>query len=181
MRNRLIMALALAAFVAVPAMADADEGFFIGGSIGQGFVDTNITDGIGGAITLDDEDFSYKLVAGYRIGKWMAVEGSYVDLGKVTDSSGANVVSAETSGFDVYGVGILPVGPFDLFAKVGVFFADSDISGSTVMGDTDTTAAYGVGAAFRLGSFGIRLEWEHFDVDVPDSYDLVSAGLTFTF
>jgi hypothetical protein len=39
---------------------------------------------------------------------------------------------------------------------------------------------YGIGGAFRLGRFAIRIEIERFDYD-PEPVDMASVGFSFTF
>jgi hypothetical protein len=61
--------------------------------------------------------------AGVRVLKFVAVEGGYVDTGEPGASFGSGSAESDTEikldGWDLYGVGILPLGLFDVYAKVG--------------------------------------------------------------
>jgi hypothetical protein len=72
---------------------------------------------------------------------------------------------------DAFAVGLLPIGPVDLFAKVGLVSWDTDIRARLIptdVVDTDsdsgTDAAYGIGVALRLGKVAIRAEGEQFRI-----------------
>jgi OmpA-OmpF porin, OOP family len=90
-------------------------------------------------------------------------------------------------------VGTLPIGPVDLFAKVGAIgltldgkvnaggpsIAQYQNSGS----ENDTQLAYGVGAAYNFGAghWGLRVEAEGFDDNEVDDFYFLSAGITYRF
>jgi hypothetical protein len=153
----------------------ADNGFYLGGSIGQANVeiDRNLA-------RIDDDDTGYKFIVGLRPLDWLGVEASYVDFGKVTD----NNLRAEANGFTAFVVGFLPVGPVDLFAKAGVINSDTSVvlnGGGEVFDRDGNDLAYGVGAQFRLLSLGVRAEYERFDVDDVENLNMFSIGVTYTF
>jgi predicted porin len=83
---------------------------------------------------------------------------------------------------------VLPLGPVDLFAKVGGIEINVDAKvkagGSTLASgsDSDEKAAYGVGAAFGLGGIKIRAEYTAYDVSngIDDLY-MASVGVTYQF
>jgi hypothetical protein len=183
MRNRLIAAAAtLAAMTAFPAYA-VDNGIYLGGSIGQGGVEFDES--------IDDIEFdyegdatAYKLIAGWRFLDWLAVEGNYVDLGKSDDVVEGEQIEADVSGISLSAVGFLPIGPVDLFARVGAvdWEADLDSPSPDLSGSRDgTDLTYGVGAQFRVWGLSVRGEYEIFDVEDADRIDMISVGVTWTF
>jgi len=183
----LVIAFVLAA-AAAPASA-VDNGFYIGGSLGGSSLDIRDVDDDLGDIDFSDGDTAYKLFAGYRFLSFLAVEAGYVDFGDPADLVGEIDqidVQIGVSGWDAFALGILPVGPVDVFGKLGVISWDADIRSAfedLVDSDSDsgTDVAYGLGVALRLGSFAIRIEGEMFDVDGADELYMLSAGATFTF
>ena len=104
-----------------------------------------------------------------------------MDLGSADERVDGDLFEVDASGLSVSAVGFLPIGPVDLFARVGVINWDADISieglGEGVDG-TDLT--YGVGLQFRVWSLGIRAEYELFDIEDAD-VDMISLGVTWTF
>jgi OOP family OmpA-OmpF porin len=160
-----------------PLMA-ADNGFYLGGSVGRSNLQV---DDIGGlsAADFDGDDTAFKVIAGFRPLDWFGVEASYVDFGSPDDRVAGQRIKADTDGVSAFAVGFLDVGPFDLYAKLGGINWDSKLSGGIKADGTDF--AYGVGAQFRLLSLSIRAEYEAFDVSDVDDLNMVSVGLTYTF
>ena len=177
MRKAILFAVALMALPVLPAVA-ADNGFYLGGSVGQANLKiSDITDGISTA-DFDADDTAFKLIAGIRPLDWLGVEAAYVNFGEPEDTVLGQKLKADGDGISAFAVGFLPTGPVDLFAKVGLISWDSKISGS--FDDSGTDLAYGVGAQFRVLGLSIRAEYEKFDISDVD-LDMISVGLTYTF
>ncbi len=85
MRKAILFAAALLTLPVLPAVA-ADNGFYLGGSVGQ--ANLKIDDLTGGALADDDfdaDDTAFKLIAGIRPLDWLAVEAAYVNFGEPKD------------------------------------------------------------------------------------------------
>lgn len=160
-----------------------DDGFFLGASLGYSVIEDDV-DWASSVeeLDFDESDMGYKVFAGFRWGI-LGIEGGYVDLGNPGGSTDGIEIEHELSGFDLFGMAILPLGPFDLFAKLGGFMWDSDIEVHNIetTNDDGIDLAAGLGAAFNIGSFGIRAEFEYFDVNSVDKAYMLSAGLVYTF
>lgn len=175
MRKQILTGLvATLALTTLPAVA-ADNGIYLGASVGQSGVE------------IDDFDYDasatgYKIIAGWRFLDWLAVEGNYVDFGSGDDRVAGTRIETEADGISLSAVGFLPVGPVDVFARVGAVDWSADISSSGIgsEGDDGTDLTYGVGAQFRVWSLSIRAEYEMFDIDDAD-VDMISVGVTWTF
>ncbi|HKQ14163.1 MAG TPA: porin family protein [Steroidobacteraceae bacterium] len=161
-----------------------DEGFYLGGGVGQFNLkldDVNQTDE---AIQrLDDSDTSWKAFAGWRMNPYFSLELAYVDFGspsqRTTTASGSGGdFSASISGFEPSILGTIPLGPVELFGKVGYLFYDVDASVDLDNGpgfdssssESDFTYGGGVGMTFfqRLNA---RLEYQRIDSDVIKDSD----------
>jgi hypothetical protein len=182
---------ALLTFAAHSATA-ADTGFYLGGSLGISFVEVADELNIGDRIEdfdIDDDDFAWKAFIGFQFLPWLGVEGGYVDFGDVQGPSPGGVITAEVDGWNVFAVATLPVGPVDVFAKVGRIWWNVDIDFADDLADLDDTSisndgndwAYGVGAAFNFDRFSIRAELEMFDVDDVDDVYMLSVGAVLRF
>jgi hypothetical protein len=177
--RKAILAAALLTLPVLPAVA-ADNGFYLGGSIGQANVQIDdVTDNTFPDDDFDADDTGFKLIAGIRPLDWLAVEAAYVNFGEPEDRVAGFPLEAEGDGISAFAVGFLPTGPVDLFAKVGIIAWDSKITGAA-FDDDGSDLAYGVGAQFRVLSFSIRAEYEKFDISDVD-VDMISVGLTYTF
>jgi hypothetical protein len=194
MHRTIVRGLAACAVVflvigATPAMAK--NGVYVGASIGQSTLE--ITDF---NLDLDNFDYkadttSYKIIVGYRLFGFFAVEGSYVDFGTLSDATtdieGVPVeVETDLKGLDVFAMGMLPLGIADLFAKLGVVSWDADYRAlindvSSFDSGSGTDMVYGIGAQVRFKGLAARLEVEFFDVAEADNLYLISLGATYTF
>ena len=190
MRKCALCLMAILVAAAVPASA-IENGFYIGGSIGGSSIEVRDFDDELGNLRFSDGDTAYKLFAGFRFLNFLAVEAGYVDLGNPADIVGnvdGNPIEVEfgVQGWDAFAVGLLPIGPVDLSAKLGVVSWDADIRavlGDVIDEDSDsgTDAAYGLGLALRLGKVTLRVEGEQFDIGDADEVYMFSVGATFTF
>ena len=190
MRKSLLFLTIMLVAAAVPVSA-VENGFYLGGSIGGSTLEVQDFDEDFGAFRFSDGDTAYKLFGGFRFLNFLAVEAGYVDLGDPTDiiasiEGDELEVQIGVKGWDAFAVGLLPLGPVDLFAKIGVVSWDADIVAVldyAIDSDSDsgTDAAYGIGVALRLGQVALRAEGEQFDIaDAEDVY-MFSVGATFTF
>jgi len=175
-RNRKFLSLCLPCLMmAMPAaaIAGADSGFYIGGSVGDASVESG---------SFDESDSAYKVIGGFNFGIIplvdVAVEAAYVDFGSPSNNN-ANI---EVTGLEAFGVGGLSFGPFGIFAKAGFINWDVESTVSTVKtSDSGTDPAYGIGARFALGPVSLRAEYELFDVSDNIDIEMMSVGATYTF
>lgn len=150
--------VALVAFVVLgvavaPGAAANENGFYIGGYVGQATKQpaldpyADLTAGlqefdgfqpVEERTSFDDKDTTFALVGGYRLNRYLAFEGAYARLGKVAYHSHATgnfprepgslttTIESETSGFSFSVLGTLPLTrDWELFARGGVVFADN--------------------------------------------------------
>ena len=174
---RAMLAALILSLASLPALA-ADNGFYLGGAIGQGAVQVEEA-----GVEFDGDDTGFKVIAGFRPLDFFAVEVNYIDLGTAEDDVLGVNIQADTTGIDAFAVLFLPIIAVDLFAKAGVISWDQDIS-ATGFGsgnDSGEDFAYGVGAQIRFGSLAGRLEYERFEIQDTDTVDMISLGLTWTF
>ncbi|HMN44983.1 MAG TPA: porin family protein [Povalibacter sp.] len=187
--NRLITAATLLALSGAwtAANAENESGFYVGGGVGQFNVQIDDIDDTDEAIErLDDDDTSWKAFVGYRFNPYLSLEAAYIDFGGPSDSIDASGSSGdykvEASGFAPYVIGTLPLGPVELFAKVGYYFYDVDLSvdlddlGGDVFrsssSEEDLLYGAGVGMTF-FEHLHARLEYEKIDSDVLDDADAI--------
>jgi opacity protein-like surface antigen len=178
-RNITLAALSGAALLSFGVTTQAAEpqiGVYVGGGITQSRFDDDqfsVTD-------VDDEDSSWKAIAGFRAHRNFAFEANYVNFGKASEAApGSSFADAE--GFALYGVGVLPVGPVELFAKAGGARLKSKYDFGTPADDNSTKFAYGGGVQFRLGPVSLRGEYEQYETDTIGNIKLITVGATYTF
>lgn len=165
---------------AAPAQAQVPGiDFYIGAGIGQSnadFDDLEIPD-------FDDKDMAWKVFGGVRLASIFGAELQYFDFG----TAGGSGVDADYKGLGAYGLVYLPL-PLpilDVYAKAGVAKVDLDIDSEDFNTD-DTQFSYGLGLQLKLGSWGIRGEYERFkvkdgDLDLSANPSLWSVSFTKSF
>jgi OmpA-like transmembrane domain. len=196
--NRAIMAVApIALSVALSGFAGAaraenDRGFYAGAGVGQFNVNINDISDVDNAVEkLDESDTAWKAFVGWRFNPFLAVEAAYIDFGKPGSSFNASGSSGNyelgVSGFAPYVVGTLPLGPIELFARLGYYYYDVDVKvniDQPTAPDIDSTHSkndliYGAGVGITLFEhLNARLEYERLDstdLDSPDALWLSGA------
>lgn len=165
---------------------------YVGASAGQSDykIDT------AGVPSADTNDTGFKFFGGYMFSPNFGVEGSLFDLGKARGSvnvGGVGNVSAEAEvrGVAAYGIAVLPIEDFSLFAKAGVAYARAKLNAITPVsgiGDSESSfqPAYGLGAGYAINrNVGLRAEWERVRVEysggAKEDADLLSVGVTYRF
>ncbi|HWL62499.1 MAG TPA: porin family protein [Steroidobacteraceae bacterium] len=156
------------------------QGVYLGGSALQSRFDSDEFD----VEDVDEEDTGWKAFVGVRPSEHFAIEGGFTQFGQAEAPSVAvgGPFESKAEALSLFGVGILPAGPVDLFAKAGVarIKAEGNV-GAVLFEDKATEFAYGVGAQFNMGRLGIRAEYEKFDTDVIGDLDVISLGVVFSF
>jgi len=153
-----------------------------------------------GGSTLDDSDMSFSLFGGYRFSPNFALEAGYVDFGTakyrasgVIDPVGAQPPFAATlaedlelTGFTATAIGTVPVSAaFDLHARVGVLFAQTDVAVSVARAALTARESvsvesqdffYGLGVGLQAGpNWSLSLDWQQFK-DVGEDDEAAGEG-----
>ncbi len=171
---------------------EVPTGFYLGAAIGQATVEMEDEDS---SYDFKGDDTSYKLVAGYRILPWVAVEASYIDFGQAQDEVVGVPLRTDFTAATLEGLGILPIGNWDLFLKAGFAHWDGSIQSVDFPqireDDNKWDAIFGLGAQYRAGQFAVRAEAnllmlgfdddDNDEIDGDDWIDMVSVGFTYTF
>lgn len=177
-----VIALLLSA-AAGPGSAMAAGDWYVGGALGQAYVDENIDN-----IQLDADSTTFRVFTGYAFNDYFALEASYLDFGTFKDTvdvSGVPVdVSADADGFSFAAVGSLPLSEqLSLRGKAGVFFWDgqSTVNGITENDPSDQNAFVGAGLGYALSERAkLFLDLEYYDLDGAEPL-LASVGFAFSF
>jgi hypothetical protein len=169
-----------------PATA-ADTGLYVG----AGYVRAQVNDVFGyTGYGFKIDDNAWKAIVGFRLAPPFAVEANYVNLGHQSQGLlGGNNSSghADARAFDIFGVGLLPLGPVDIYGKAGGarWTLSGNLQGpnSTLfaLDRNGTSFVWGAGIQAHWGPLGARLEYEHFQMPYTDGARLYTAAVTFTF
>jgi hypothetical protein len=190
-----LMVLALGGMATASYAQDNSSGFYLGAGVGQFNVQIDDIDQTDNAIErLDDDDAAWKAFAGYRINPYIALEGAYIDFGNPSTRSEASGSSGDyrvqLQGFAPYVIGTIPLGPVELFGKIGYYFYDVDLRADIDdplrpdidSSDSDEDLLYGVGiGATFFEHLNARLEYERIDSDVLDDADALWLSAAWRF
>jgi OOP family OmpA-OmpF porin len=153
--------------------------------------------------TMDDSDTGKKVFGGYRLNPYLAIEASYVDLGKVSSLINASVLSPDAlvadvstvhpisiKGVGLTGIASYPIGNFSVFAKAGFVrwkaTAQAHVSPtgapSASVDEKGTHGTFGFGAGYDFPNSGwsVRGEWEKFKTTRNDP-EFLSLSLLYRF
>jgi OOP family OmpA-OmpF porin len=176
---------ALSVAGAAQAQDAEDTGFYLGGGVGQYNIEVDDFDDVTTAVEdYDSDDTAWKAFGGWRANRYFGLELAYINLGSPDDEIAPDVFAeVETDGFAPYVVGTLPFGPFEVFAKAGYFFHETDARVTSPLGTAtasdsgeDFTWSAGLGLTIAK-TFNLRLEYEQFDFDdIDDSNALWLTG-----
>ena len=182
MRKMLALAVAATSWASCAPAAEQDAGFYAGLALGQ----TRLTDWCNSApgVTIsacEDSDTGWKLLGGYRFNRYLAIEATYVDWGKVSGTANGISVSAEQTSWGAGVVGSLPINAqFSIFGKAGFLKTEQEIRrpGATFTRDDDEFN-YGLGVKYAFAPrWAARAEWERTD---QLKVEMISIGAEFRF
>jgi hypothetical protein len=170
----------------VPASAHAETGFYIGASAGGASLEADLNDislpGLPSSI--DEDDTALKVFVGYNVELLvvdLGVEAGYVDFGEPDIDILGDQLLLDTSGFNLWGIAALDVGPFQVFGKLGyiAWDVDADFLGQSAS-DDGSDIGYGAGLRFDVGPVQLRGEYELYDIDETD-IGMLSLGISYLF
>ncbi len=171
------------------AVSQANAGWLVGSGVGISENQDYDCIDCGPIGTVDDSGAGYKLFGGFRFHRNFAVLGGFAQLADTEATGPAPFTDLlEVNGPYVTAVGILPLGTnFELFASVGVFRWNQDVTFNGVSGSfTGSDLTYGAGAGWNFSAngapgFALQFEWQQFkDVGTNDPFfgHLDDYGLT---
>jgi OOP family OmpA-OmpF porin len=181
-----VLLVSASAFAAGPVLAQQTrddqrkganvEGLYIGGGIGDFSSSIDFTDG----------DNAMKLFAGWNFNRYFAVQGDYVDFG---DQAGAVSPSvggtSNVKGFAPSIVGTIPLGPVELFGRVGMMFYNLDVNlngGGQVIDDSANDLVWSAGVGIDIKDrLNLRLEYEQIDIPQFDEANAVWLNAAWKF
>lgn len=136
----------------------------------------------------DDQDF-WRVFGGLQINDVLGVEVAYYEFDDADDRSGTDGLEAQLDGASIAAIFSAPLHDrFSLFAKVGWFWWEADISRTqTVIPGVDplredfdgNDVFFGAGLNFGLTeSLEVRLEYDRFELDEDVNPDLDAASIS---
>ena len=173
----------LFALLIAPLNANAGEGFFIGAGIGTAELSEDF-DGL----DIDSDSTAYRVVGGWRVNEYFALEGGYHNFGDFEQSIDiGGELSSVTLSADGFTLGVLGTAPisekFALFGRAGMFFWDGNAEINNVSQATpeDTNPYFGAGLAYAIvPAFVLTGDWTRYELESANS-NVFSIGFQYRF
>jgi hypothetical protein len=171
---------------------DNREGFYLGGAIGDFSANLDRPGAVDDVdLDFDDQD-AERLYAGWRFNPYVAFQVDYTDFGEGVAQGAAATnligISAGSDGWTPSVVGTLPIGPVELYGKVGMMFynVDVNLSANNNLGqtfdDSGQDPVYGVGIGVTvLEHLNLRAEYERLDIENFDDANAVWLSANWRF
>jgi OOP family OmpA-OmpF porin len=191
--------MTIAGLIGASPVFAADPGWYLlggvgqttGGDGGQSSVDNSLTSaGASGFSSNLDTPTLYKLEAGYQFDRNWALEGGCLGSSNTNYSalggnlSGAATSSASLSGWNLTGVGILPLGNgFSLLGKLGVanMQESANVQGggfSTSTSGSKTDATYGIGIKYDFSNaVFVRADLDSYNIGNSNASSRSTVGM----
>jgi hypothetical protein len=179
MKKLAVAVCAALGLLSLPAMAETDSGFYAGAGIGQASIKTDSMDVVPGySYRFSANDTAFKIFGGWRLNKYLGFEVDYMDLGNPSDTMNFDTVDGivpvkseiGVTAWAPYLVGTLPIGIFELSAKLGYAWWNADFKASAQgLSDHGSQSgddfAWGVGAGMTFfDHFNTKVEYEAVDI-----------------
>ena len=192
------VAATLAALGAPAARADNALGLYASGALGQANVASDSWSQatvLANPSSFRENNGAWAARIGVRPISLVAAEAEYYDFGNPSEAYNATTtVGVKMKGTGLYGLVFLPIPLVDIYAKAGmshmrtsthIAFTCTPTPGCSppapIDSETrDTSLAYGAGLQFKVGSLGVRGEYQRFSAAGAHP-GLATLGLTFEF
>ncbi|WP_146490156.1 porin family protein [Vibrio sp. T20] len=180
MNNKLILSIALMSAVAASNVMASDSGFYLGGAIGtSGIDDGGLYNDFSAPMTVDAEDPTYKIIAGYQFNRIIALEAQYTNYGDVVAKNALNqsTYTWSPTAFSIsanlgytFDNGVRP------FGIIGLSSIDLDQSLPLLDDDSGEGVRYGFGVEYtprHIGNVSFKLGYEAdaFVVETDSPFD----------
>lgn len=196
MYKAITVAGVLLALTAGPALAQRDgdragrnlDGLYLGGGVGdfssevRDINSANDVDDVG--IDFSDSSNAMKVFAGWNFNRYFAVQGDYVDFGESSGAVASSVGTNDVQGLAPSIVGTIPIGPIELFGRVGVMFyeIDMNLTGGRLIDDSGSDMVWSAGLGVDIKDrVNLRLEYEEIDIPQLDEADALWLNVAWKF
>ena len=175
----LVGVLSLAALPTFAAdLDDHDTGFYLGAGVGD-FSASLQRPSDATKVHLDfKNNDAYRVFGGWRFNPYLSVQLDYDDFGHSAPALGELGLSAKSDAWTPAVKGTLPLGPIELFGKVGEMFSNVRLNtnGGQAVTDTGNHPLYGVGIGGTiLKRLNLSAEYER--IKMPNLRDADAVWL----
>ena len=182
---KLLLPTVATLFLANTALAqgpDNPEGFYVG--VGLGNYEQEIEDFEDANFDFDEEESATRIFAGWRVNQFFSAQLDHYDFDETSAPVGLFNVSTDTEGWAPSVTGTLPLGPVDLYARVGILFYDLrvGVDNNSVFDDSGDDPVYAAGLGLTFAErLAVNLEYEIIDIEQFDKSEALWVMLGWRF
>ncbi|MEZ8491029.1 porin family protein [Vibrio splendidus] len=183
MNKKFLLSIAMMSVFSANNVMAADSGFYLGGAIGtSGVDDGGMFDSVNVPVSFEAEDNTYRLIAGYKFNRIVAIEAQYTDFGDVVAKSpGRNdgftwtpqIFSVTANLGYTFDNGVRPFGTIGLSTiDLDMKLADGSRPSESSFDDRGDGIRMGVGVEYTpptMSSLSVRLAYEADAFDIEDN------------
>ncbi len=177
-------ALSLAATPAFAADDDHDSGFYLGAALGDFSADLHKPGDVTDTHLTFNRNDAERIFAGWRFNPYLSVQLDWSDYGRSTAAASELGLTTKSDALAPAVVGTLPVGPIELFAKVGEAFYNvtANDNGGRLIDSSGHDPVYGVGIGVTvIKRLNLSAEYERIKMDSFDNADAVWLNASWRF
>jgi hypothetical protein len=191
LKQGLVIGAALAgvlSFVAAPAAFAADDdhdsGFYLGAALGDFSANYHRANDVQDThLTFNRNDAS-RILAGWRFLPYLAVQLDYSDFGRSTTAASELGLTTNSDAWTPSVIGTLPLGPVELFGKIGESFYNVTADNNTgrLLDSSGHDPVYGVGVGITvIKRLNLSLEYERIKMNQYANADAVWLSAAWRF
>jgi len=166
------------------AAADFDTGLYVGASLGDFSADLHRTSDITDTHLNFNRNDASRIFGGWRFNPFLAVEGDWSDYGRSRAAVSELGLRARSRAFTPSVVGTLPLGPVELFGKIGEAFYNvtADTNRGRLIDSSGNDPVYGVGIGITvIKRLNLNLEYERIKFSEFSNADAVWLNAAWRF
>jgi hypothetical protein len=180
----LVGAVSLAATPAFAADDDHDSGFYLGAGLGDFSADYRRPSDVTDQHLHFNRNDTERIFAGWRFNPYLSAQLDWSDYGRSTASANQLGLTTKSDALAPAVVGTLPVGPVELFAKVGEAFYNvtADDNTGRLIDSSGHDPVYGVGIGFTvIKRLNLSAEYERIKMSSYSNADAVWLNASWRF
>jgi len=177
-------ALSLAATPAFAADDDHDSGFYLGAALGDFSANYQKPGDVTSEHLTFNRDDASRILAGWRFLPYLAVQLDWSDYGRSQAAVSQLGLTTKTDAWTPSVIGTLPIGPVELFAKLGESFYNVTVNDNSgrLVDSSGNDPVYGVGVGVTvIKRLNLSLEYERIKLNSFDKPDAVWLNASWRF
>lgn len=176
--------LSLAAAPAFAADDDHDSGFYLGAGLGDFSASLHRPGDVTSTHLEFNRNDTERIFAGWRFSPYIKAQLDWTDYGRSAASRNELNLTSKTDALTPSVYGTLPIGPVELFAKIGEAFWNVTANDNTgrILDSSGHNPVYGAGVGITvIKRLNIAAEYERIKVNSLDNADAVWLTASWRF